>query len=302
MRKFTMFVLLATSAIPAMAAAQDEGGRHWRQQDQQQQSDKSDESNQRPQREERQQRNEQRDAQRQQIQAQRQAQVQQMQGQHQVQIEQMQAARQQQVQQMQQSQGDRQARIQQMQAARQQQLQQAQQQGEQSRGERMQQYRQQMEQRRGQVEQQGALDEHQGRYRPGTGTNPALVGQPAPENREARVAAQRQQWQHHDDRNQWSNRWRNDDRYDWRRYRDRHHSIFQIGFYYDPFGYSYNRFGIGSYMYPGYYQSNYWINDPWQYRLPAAYGPYRWVRYHNDALMIDTWTGEVVDVIYGFFW
>ena len=55
-------------------------------------------------------------------------------------------------------------------------------------------------------------------------------------------------------------------------------------------------------MYPSYYRSNYWISDPWQYRLPPAYGPYRWVRYHNDALLIDTWNGEVVDVIYGFFW
>ena len=41
---------------------------------------------------------------------------------------------------------------------------------------------------------------------------------------------------------------------------------------------------------------------PWQYRLPPAYGPYRWVRYHNDAVLIDTYTGEVEDVIYGFFW
>jgi hypothetical protein len=103
-------------------------------------------------------------------------------------------------------------------------------------------------------------------------------------------------------RDRWNNAWRNDNRYDWRRYRDRNRSIFSLGFYYDPFGFNYRRFGIGSYLYSGYYQSNYWINDPWQYRLPPAYGPYRWVRYHNDAVMIDTYTGEVVDVIYGFFW
>ena len=105
-----------------------------------------------------------------------------------------------------------------------------------------------------------------------------------------------------DRRHRWNDSWRHDRRYDWRRHRDRHRSIFRIGFYFDPFGYSYRRFGIGSYLYPNYYQSNYWINDPWQYRLPPAYGPYRWVRYHNDAVLIDTWTGEVVDVIYGFFW
>ena len=48
--------------------------------------------------------------------------------------------------------------------------------------------------------------------------------------------------------------------------------------------------------------SNYWLNDPWQYRLPPAYGPYRWVRYYNDALLVDIYSGQVVDVIYGFFW
>ena len=100
----------------------------------------------------------------------------------------------------------------------------------------------------------------------------------------------------------WVRTWRDDRRYDWRHYRDRNRSTFRLGFYYDPFGYSYRRYGIGSYLYPSYYQSNYWLNDPWQYRLPPAYGPYRWVRYYNDALLIDTWSGEVVDVIHGFFW
>ena len=78
--------------------------------------------------------------------------------------------------------------------------------------------------------------------------------------------------------------------------------MFRLGFYYDPFGWSYRRYNIGSQLYPNYYRSNYWINDPWQYRLPPVYGPYRWVRYHNDALLVDTWSGQVVDVIYGFFW
>lgn len=102
--------------------------------------------------------------------------------------------------------------------------------------------------------------------------------------------------------NRWTQNWRHDRRYDWRNYRSRNRTTFHLGFYYDPFGYSYRRYSIGSYMYPNYYQSSFWINDPWQYRLPPAYGPYRWVRYHNDALLIDTWSGQVVDVIYGFFW
>ena len=362
MRKFTIALLLAATAIPAMATAQEEGGRQWRQQDDSDKSDKRSGEDRQRQNDQRQQQNEQHQAQneqRQQAQAERQAQMQQMQAARQqqqqvqqqqvqqqqqgeqqndrrAQFEQMRAARQQQAQQQSQQQDDRRAQFEQAQAARQAQ-QQAQRQARsdqqdgdrerafggrgsreadgRSRDEQMRQYRAEMEQRRAGLGGQpngvpngvpgGALvgrDGRDGRYRGIPNINPNTVGRPAPENLEARFA-------HRDDRdrnqwsgNQWTNNWRHDNRYDWQRYRNQHHSVFRIGFYFDPFGYSYNRFGIGSYMYPGYYQSNYWINDPWQYRLPPAYGPYRWIRYHNDALMIDTWSGEVVDVIYGFFW
>ena len=51
-----------------------------------------------------------------------------------------------------------------------------------------------------------------------------------------------------------------------------------------------------------FYSQRYWINDPWYYRLPPAYGDYRWVRYYDDALLVDVYSGRVVDVIYDFFW
>ena len=102
--------------------------------------------------------------------------------------------------------------------------------------------------------------------------------------------------------NRWSHNWRNDRRYDWRSHRNRYRSNFRVGIYYDPFGWNYRRWSIGSRLFPSYYRSSYWLNDPWQYRLPPAYGPYRWVRYWNDALLVNTYTGEVVDVIHGFFW
>ena len=100
----------------------------------------------------------------------------------------------------------------------------------------------------------------------------------------------------------WRGDWRHDRRYDWRDYRRRHHDRFRFAFYYDPFGWNYLRYGVGWRMWPSYYRSNYWLNDPWQYRLPPAYGPYRWIRYHNDALLVNIYTGEVVDVEYDFFW
>ncbi len=101
---------------------------------------------------------------------------------------------------------------------------------------------------------------------------------------------------------QWSNRWRQDRSYDWRNYRDRNRSIFRLGGYRDPYGYGYRRFSIGFNLFPNYYQSNHWLDDPWMYRLPPAYGPYRWVRYYDDALLVNIYSGQVVDVVHSFFW
>ena len=102
--------------------------------------------------------------------------------------------------------------------------------------------------------------------------------------------------------NQWSGSWRNDHRYDWSQYRRQHRSLFHFGIYYDPYGFGYNRMMPGWSMWPNYFQSSYWLDNPWMYRLPPAYGPYRWVRYWDDALLVNTYTGEVVDVVYDFFW
>jgi Nickel/cobalt transporter regulator len=101
----------------------------------------------------------------------------------------------------------------------------------------------------------------------------------------------------------WNQGWRNDRRYDWRGHRDRYRSYYSPGRYYAPYrGHSYRRFGIGITIGSGFYGSRYWINDPWYYRLPAAHGPYRWVRYYDDVLLIDIRNGYVVDVIHNFFW
>lgn len=110
-------------------------------------------------------------------------------------------------------------------------------------------------------------------------------------------------WRDRDGRHwRWSNDWRRDRRYDWSSYRNRYGSLFRLGRYYDPYRYGYRRFSIGFSLLPSYYSSRYWLDDPWQYRLPPAYGPYRWVRYYDDALLVDIYSGQVVDVIHNFFW
>jgi hypothetical protein len=110
-------------------------------------------------------------------------------------------------------------------------------------------------------------------------------------------------WRDRDgDGRRWSGDWRRDRRYDWYNYRNRYRSLYRLGRYYDPYGWGYRRFSIGFSLWPSYYGSNYWLNDPWSYRLPPAYGPYRWVRYYDDALLVNIYSGEVVDVIHNFFW
>lgn len=101
---------------------------------------------------------------------------------------------------------------------------------------------------------------------------------------------------------QWSNQWRTNRDFDWRRHREDNRSLYRRGHYRDPYGSHYRRFSIGFSLFPSYYQSSYWLEDPYMYRLPQAYGPYRWVRYYGDALLVNIYTGQVVDVVYDFFW
>lgn len=101
---------------------------------------------------------------------------------------------------------------------------------------------------------------------------------------------------------QWSTNWRNNQRYDWSDWRRRNRSVYHQHSYHDPFGWAYQAFSIGWRLWPNYYGSSYWINDPGMYRLPPAPPGTRWIRYYNDALLVDMWSGEVVDVIHNFFW
>ena len=114
----------------------------------------------------------------------------------------------------------------------------------------------------------------------------------------------------YDDRTRWSsqrrwdNGWRQDRRYDWRSYRSHYSDRYRVGRYHAPRGwnYGYSRYSIGIVLNSLLFSNSYWINDPWSYRLPPAYGTLRWVRYYDDALLVDIRDGYVVDVIHDFFW
>ena len=105
------------------------------------------------------------------------------------------------------------------------------------------------------------------------------------------------------DNRRWNNAWRNDRRYDWRSYRNSNRNIYRIGRYYAPYrNYYYRPLSAGFRLDSLFFGNSYWINDPWQYRLPPAYAGTRWVRYYDDVVLVDTYTGEVLDVIRDFFW
>ena len=105
------------------------------------------------------------------------------------------------------------------------------------------------------------------------------------------------------DHRRWDRNWRHDRRYDWRDYRYSNRDLYRWGRYYSPYrNHRYSRLSIGIQLGSPFYSDRYWISDPWQYRLPQAYPGTRWIRYYDDVLLVDMYTGEVIDVIYDFFW
>jgi len=102
----------------------------------------------------------------------------------------------------------------------------------------------------------------------------------------------------------WNNSWRSDRRYNWQGYRSANRNIYRMPRYAAPRGYGagYSRWSTGYRVQPYFYGRNYWISDPWRYRLPPAYGGYQWVRYYDDVALVDIRTGLIADIIYSFFW
>ena len=78
---------------------------------------------------------------------------------------------------------------------------------------------------------------------------------------------------------------------------------YRVGAYRGPNGYRYRPVNVGYRFAPAYYGRDYWINDYARYRLPRpGYGYQRWIRYGNDVVLIDTRSGQTVQVYNGFFY
>jgi hypothetical protein len=101
----------------------------------------------------------------------------------------------------------------------------------------------------------------------------------------------------------WNSGWHSDRRYDWAGWRANHRAVFHLGYYTPPIGgYAYAPIGVGGLVDAAFLSEDFWIDDPSIYHLPPVGDPYHWVRYYNDALLVDLDTGQVVEVIPDIFW
>jgi Ni/Co efflux regulator RcnB len=93
---------------------------------------------------------------------------------------------------------------------------------------------------------------------------------------------------------QFNRRTYNHNRFAERRYR--------ISPFYWPRGWSYQRLTFGQYLPFALFSQNYWIDSYWTYNLPIPPYGCEWVRYGDDALLVDVETGEILQVVYNIFY
>jgi Ni/Co efflux regulator RcnB len=76
---------------------------------------------------------------------------------------------------------------------------------------------------------------------------------------------------------------------------------YHIGPYRRPPGWTAHRWGYGEILPRVYWGPQYLIGDYWLFGLEVPPVNYEWVRDGNDALLIDTNSGEILQVEYGVF-
>lgn len=80
-----------------------------------------------------------------------------------------------------------------------------------------------------------------------------------------------------------------------------HHYHYRGGAYHGPSGYSYRRWTFGMTLPSIYWANNYWIDDYYDYGLAPPPPGCVWVRYGDDAVLIDESSGEILEVVYDQF-
>ncbi|MBS0470715.1 MAG: RcnB family protein [Proteobacteria bacterium] len=77
---------------------------------------------------------------------------------------------------------------------------------------------------------------------------------------------------------------------------------FHHGTYHKPHGWYYRRWTFGDFLPSLFFGEQYWLDSWSDYGLPYPPPGCVWVRYGNDALLVDEDTGEIIQVVYGVFY
>jgi Ni/Co efflux regulator RcnB len=76
---------------------------------------------------------------------------------------------------------------------------------------------------------------------------------------------------------------------------------YHIGPYRPPHGWVNRHWGYGEVLPRAFWAPQYLVTDYWLFALEVPPAGYEWVRYGNDALLIDINSGEVLQAEYGVF-
>ena len=77
---------------------------------------------------------------------------------------------------------------------------------------------------------------------------------------------------------------------------------YHAGFYAPPSGYYARAWGFGDFLPRPWFVRTYWLEDFLGFGLPYPPPGFMWVRVGGDALMIDRYSGRIVQVDRGIFW
>jgi Ni/Co efflux regulator RcnB len=72
--------------------------------------------------------------------------------------------------------------------------------------------------------------------------------------------------------------------------------------YMQPRGWYYQRWVFGQVLPLLFWGRDYWLDNYWQFGLMDPPYGYVWVRYGNDALLVDVESGQILSVMYGVFY
>ena len=73
-------------------------------------------------------------------------------------------------------------------------------------------------------------------------------------------------------------------------------------FYRPPIGFYFNVWSYNDRLPWGWYTPEYWIDDWWRYGLPMPPIGCEWVRVGRDVLLVDVFSGRVLQVVHNLFW